>query len=148
MFRDALSPSVNSLKFLRRPVIYCHESHPHPSLIPYTTSNVCIFNIFSRSLIISVQQITYWNTTTYITMRSDLSLSNNALGCPYGTRITFSPSALIDVNKFEIRDPFPNGLFCFVFYGSGFCFVLFFPRVTLTYDACKESTYSTLLYKS
>ena len=104
MFRDALSPSVNSLKFPRRPVVYCHESHPHPSLIPYTTSNVCIFNLCSRwSLIISVQQTTYWNTTTYITMRSDLSLSNNALRRPYGTRITFSHSALIDVNKFEIR---------------------------------------------
>ena len=78
-------------------------------------------------LIISVQQTTYWNTTTYITMRSDLSLSNNALRFPYGTIITYSRaakhcsySALIDVNKFEIRDPFPNGSFCFIFYGSFF----------------------------
>ena len=41
-----------------------------------------IFLVHMCVCVFSVQQTTYWNTTTYITMRSDLSLSNNALHFP------------------------------------------------------------------
>jgi hypothetical protein len=51
-------------------------------------------------------------------------------------------SALIDVNN--IRKPFSKTV-RLVSYYSSIWFVL--PRVTLAHDVCKESTYSTLLYK-